>query len=371
MSIFADGQDVSPWATDAVSWTVSCGIIGGAKEGGQLLLHAASGATRAEVAAILVRFIDRVADPLPEPGVVDPTGAEASGSTGNIDWAFFPDGTLVVNKTPWIGTYELEIYKFPWEQYIPRIRTVKVVYGAKYLHQYSFRNYPALESVELPESLTTIDNYVFSGCTSLRHVQLPDSLQSIGYEAFYNCTSLEEIDLPDHLVTLRGYAFAGCTALQEIDLPDSLTEFYIANQGLDYNVFLGCTALKKARLPVALERIPSGLFKGCTSLTEVEMPVMTDIISSGAFYGCESLESITLPPYLQKLSSKVFNSCPNLKQVVVPCWSLDFNRDGDPNLEGDNVPFGDPATVTVYGYRGSPVQELAEEFGYAFSYLPE
>lgn len=101
------------------------------------------------------------------------------------------------------------------------------------------------------------------------------------------------------------------------------------------------------------------------------MPVMTDIISSGAFYGCESLESITLPPYLQNLSSKVFNSCPNLKQVVVPCWSLDFNRDGDPNLEGDNVPFGDPATVTVYGYRGSPVQELAEEFGYAFSYLPE
>ena len=141
--------------------------------------------------------------------------------------------------------------------------------------------------------------------------------------------------------------------------------------GTARDVFMQDEALKKARLPVALERIPSGLFKGCTSLTEVEMPVMTDIISSGAFYGCESLESITLPPYLQNLSSKVFNSCPNLKQVVVPCWSLDFNRDGDPNLEGDNVPFGDPATVTVYGYRGSPVQELAEEFGYAFSYLPE
>ena len=186
-----------------------------------------------------------------------------------------------------------------------------------------------------------------------------------------HCTSLEEIDLPDHLVTLRGYAFAGCTALQEIDLPDSLTEYYIAEQGLDYSVFFGCTSLKKAKLPVALAWIPADLFKGCTSLTEVEMPVMTDIISSGAFYGCESLESITLPPYLQNLSSKVFNSCPNLKQVVVPCWSLDFNRDGDPNLEGDNVPFGDPATVTVYGYRGSPVQELAEEFGYAFSYLPE
>lgn len=37
------------------------------RRAGQLLLHAASGATRAEVAAILVRFIDRVADPLPEP----------------------------------------------------------------------------------------------------------------------------------------------------------------------------------------------------------------------------------------------------------------------------------------------------------------
>ena len=251
MSIFADGQDVSPWATDAVSWTVSCGIIGGAKEGGQLLLHAASGATRAEVAAILVRFIDRVADPLPEPGVVDPTGAEASGSTGNIDWAFFPDGTLVVNKTPIdAGTYELEIYKFPWEQYIPRIRTVKVVYGAKYLHQYRFPELSragirrAARKPDYDRQLRFFRVHFAPACPA------PDSLQSIGYEAFYNCTSLEEIDLPDrHLVTLRGHAFAGCTALQEMSLPDSLTEYYIAEQGLDYSVFFGCTSLKKAATP--------------------------------------------------------------------------------------------------------------------------
>ena len=57
---FADANAVSGWAKDALSWTVAEGIIGGSKEGGQLLLNPAGNATRAQVAAILMRFIENV-----------------------------------------------------------------------------------------------------------------------------------------------------------------------------------------------------------------------------------------------------------------------------------------------------------------------
>ena len=57
---FADANAVSDWAKAALSWTVAEGIIGGSKESGQLLLNPAGNATRAQVAAILMRFIENV-----------------------------------------------------------------------------------------------------------------------------------------------------------------------------------------------------------------------------------------------------------------------------------------------------------------------
>ncbi|MDR1574178.1 MAG: S-layer homology domain-containing protein [Clostridiales Family XIII bacterium] len=56
ISGFADDASVSPWASDALAWAVSEGLISG-KPGG--LLDPKGKATRAEVAAILERFIEK------------------------------------------------------------------------------------------------------------------------------------------------------------------------------------------------------------------------------------------------------------------------------------------------------------------------
>ncbi len=52
---FADAQDVSPWAADAMGWAVSTGLIEG-KPGS--LLDPKGTATRAEVATIMKRFVE-------------------------------------------------------------------------------------------------------------------------------------------------------------------------------------------------------------------------------------------------------------------------------------------------------------------------
>lgn len=53
---FPDGDQVGSWATDAVSWACGKGYVNGSDENGQILLLPEDGATRAQMAAILMRF---------------------------------------------------------------------------------------------------------------------------------------------------------------------------------------------------------------------------------------------------------------------------------------------------------------------------
>ena len=57
---YADANKVNSYAVDALRWAVGVEIIGGSSEGGKLLLKPQGNATRAEVAAILMRFLENV-----------------------------------------------------------------------------------------------------------------------------------------------------------------------------------------------------------------------------------------------------------------------------------------------------------------------
>ena len=56
LDAYADNMNVSPWATDAFAWAVSVGIINGKENN---TLNPEGKATRAEVAAILKRFVEK------------------------------------------------------------------------------------------------------------------------------------------------------------------------------------------------------------------------------------------------------------------------------------------------------------------------
>ena len=378
---FADRDKVSAWSKDALLWTVAGGIIGGAKEGGKLLLNPRNGATRAEVAAILVRFIDNIADPVPPAETVDPTGAEDSGSfdgeylNSHIQWAFFPDGTLAISGTGLVPAAQPSGEDGLWGKYAKRITTVKVLNGVEMLWEACFQRYAALETVELAGSVQHIGANAFDGCVKLKNITLPDTLRYIDGMAFANCTALTALTLPHDLITLGTRAFYGCTSLKHMELPDAI----ICSIGIDYykrgigeEIFMNCTALESVKMPFALEFVPEGCFYGCLSLTQVEISHVTYSIRHGAFHGCAAFEEVVLPESISLISSKAFNACTNLKKITVLNPTLEFfNTSGQEYYTGDRWPFGDPAQVTVCGYAGSTTQEIAEEFGYTFESLPE
>lgn len=55
LSGFQDGEQVSPWAKEAVAWACASGILSGDDQGN---LNPRSNSTRAEVAAMLTRFVE-------------------------------------------------------------------------------------------------------------------------------------------------------------------------------------------------------------------------------------------------------------------------------------------------------------------------
>ena len=58
LNVFADGDQVSGYAQDALAWAVADGLVSGVQDGDAIRLNARSDAERAQVAAILVRFLN-------------------------------------------------------------------------------------------------------------------------------------------------------------------------------------------------------------------------------------------------------------------------------------------------------------------------
>lgn len=193
-----------------------------------------------------------------------------------------------------------------------------------------------LESIVLPEGMTSLGKYVFRECTNLKSITIPSSLNFIGYGAFQNCNILEfaeyenayylgnevnpyvllvkgkdkmqesytihsdtkmiyesafyefqnitEIRIPDHVTYIGAYAFYGCDQLMHVIIPESVTR-------IEYSAFQNCH-LKELYLSESVEEIGSYAFAGC----EIEeLTILNVNIVLADLYGCENVETATIP----------------------------------------------------------------------------
>lgn len=191
---------------------------------------------------------------------------------------------------------------------------------------WAFAQCPGIESVVIPEGITTIYDGAFYDCKSLKRVSLPSTLVSLGEEApykendfnrenrykqgvFYGC-ALEHIALPARLRCLGKRAFASCRNLKSIDLPNSI-------QVIEASTFYFCTSLESAVLPDNLIRIAAGAFYW-TSLTQVALPAKVQTVEDQAFANCRNLVSVRLNEGLKEIGNKAFESCKALREITIP-----------------------------------------------------
>ncbi len=105
--------------------------------------------------------------------------------------------------------------------------------GITSLPDRTFYRYFALETVELPSTLTVLgangeDYYtngsVFQGCAALKNIVIPESVTTMGPGVFYGCTSLESINIPTSVTRIEKDALRE-TGLVEVEFHAGVTYF--------------------------------------------------------------------------------------------------------------------------------------------------
>lgn len=173
-----------------------------------------------------------------------------------------------------------------------------------------------LHTVNLPDTLISIDNYAFSGCSSLTNINFPSSLTTIGIEAFSGCTSLVNINLPPSITSIKASAFSRCLSLSiVIDLPNLETlgkdAFWGGFESNGASGLIGIENLGKITTIGDAANSSRGCFRNQKSLTYVKLPNTLTNIGNYAFKDCSSLVTFicnaTTPP---TLASEVFTNTP-------------------------------------------------------------
>ena len=162
----------------------------------------------------------------------------------------------------------------------------------------------AKATVEIPNSVTTIESSAFSGCSSLTSVELPNAT-TIGDEAFFRCDALTCVELPN-VTTIGDNAFYDCSSLTSVELPNVTM--------IGVQAFFDCSSLTSVELP-NVTTIGGLAFSGCDGLTSVELPNATTI-GDNAFSGCDGLTSVELPNATM-IGYSAFYDCSSLTSVEI------------------------------------------------------
>ena len=199
--------------------------------------------------------------------------------------------------------------------------TIELPETIKTIEWYAFQNCINLKEISIPEATMTIGTGCFRGCADLKKVKLPKKLKKLSTSSFYGCEQLESINT-SNLTEIGAYAFYNCKNLVDIDSE---------NASIIYNnAFNNCSSLKKIDLSSwNSNRISKDLFKGCTSLTEINLSDRIETIDDSCFANLKKLQIINLEK-IKTIGNNAFYNCTNLKEVnlnkVIYIGSAAFNN---------------------------------------------
>ena len=157
-----------------------------------------------------------------------------------------------------------------------------------------------------------IGSDAFKGCTLLNSISIPDSVTSIGQAGFYNCANLQSITIPDSVTSIGNYAFSYCSNIESVTFDGTSTITKIGE-----GCFQTCANLESITIPDSVTSIDTYAFGWCTDLQSIEIPDRVTSIGNNAFKG-SGLHSVRL----SSATAAVLNITPD------PNGQTFFGKDG-------------------------------------------
>ena len=175
-----------------------------------------------------------------------------------------------------------------------------------------------MRALVIPDTLdghrvVSIGHKSFADNQYLNSVIIPDSVTTIASGAFGRCINLSEVTLSSNLLQMDTHAFFNCDKLQYIEIPKSLEKSesaYIPEYVYDYQVgpFYGCDGLKQVFIEPGTTKIVEGLFANCPGLQSVSIPDTVTEIGYKAFAWAENLAAVKFGNSLTKIDGEAFRN---------------------------------------------------------------
>lgn len=315
--------------------------------------------------------------------------------------------TIPVTKIDSLGSFDGDDKSSLKTVNLPQDGELKVI-GSK-----AFSKCTELGTVQLPNSLETIESYAFEQCYKMNGtITIPENvktmesgcftqsgvrgvtinspvLEVVGADSFSYCSNLGNvrfgsncivhtigdnafrssalgsIALPSSLTNIGNYAFAECSNLSAINFA-SVTGLGSIGEGVFYKSanLSDITGLENT----SVTSIPAKAFYGCESLGSIRLPEKSKetefggctSIAADAFKGCSALSTIYLPGSIRKIENGTFDECgvnkieiDNWDGNVSPASSSDsyvaHTSDVDVSIDGGILP--DRAGIEICAFR--------------------
>lgn len=212
--------------------------------------------------------------------------------------------------------------------------------GCKVIARKAFMYQDALQTIELPNSLETIEPFAFA-CTSLEHFEAPAHLHTIGEKAFFQCRELRSVNLNVGLLEIGEDAFMN-SAVKKLRIPASVcflgrgivSGTPLANSGNMHNFVIDSAntnylfdghggIYKKGEDSLRLEEfflvdepnhdvlsgtieIAPKAYLRALGIRKVQLPEGLVCIGAAAFAHCSTLEDVTIPETLKVIERDAF-----------------------------------------------------------------
>ena len=235
--------------------------------------------------------------------------------------------------------------------------------------------------------VTVLGNSTFQYCTQasdIESVTLPDSLTTIEKNAFYNCEKLKSVTIPQNVSSI------GLAAFVEGLSESSLTEIKVDPENPYFSEKDGVVFSKDGTKLIVFPsgrsgdyQIPDGTvsvgdyaFYYCVNVSSITVPGSVRSLGEGAFGNCSSLTKTVLNEGLEEIGEYAFQSSSGIRDIIIPASVKSVGKNGlclssecrISVLSTDTVwaddAFGDSALIA--GKKDSTLQKYAEDHGRTF-----
>ena len=261
------------------------------------------------------------------------------GDVGDENYIFYNAGSSTEGVTLTLGTNAVipnKLFDPVFDENKPLITAVAFEDGQTAITSIYSDGLPYLESITIPDSVTTIEPDAFTGCEGALYneygityadgwaifcdeeataITLRDGIRGIANGVFDSCTDAFSLTIPENFSNLTAENFASLTNLTHAAFPT--TAIALIPNNIQNAVITSGTS------------IGSYAFEDYTGLTSVTIGNSVTSIGYRAFSGCSSLTSVTIPDSVTSIGDSAFYNCTGLTSVYISniaAWcGIDFN----------------------------------------------